>query len=95
MKSQKNYTKAFAFKDFIRAVFDIKNNVQITKRYIKGKLFANANAFEEIGVGDNMEYILFNKKRRTIITEDPITGERKETPFTQEQEKKLKETGML
>lgn len=95
VKSQKNLTKAFVFKDFIRAVFDIKNNIQVTKKYEKKKLIANVNAYDTAGVSDEMEYIQYNAQKKVIVEKDPITGERKEVPFTKEQEEKFKKTGML
>jgi hypothetical protein len=95
VKSQKNLSKAFVFKDFVRAVLDIKNNVQVTKRYSKNKLIANANAYDTVGASDKMEYIQYNANKKVVIKKDPITGERKEIPFTKEQEEKFKKTGML
>lgn len=95
VKSQKNSTKAFVFKDFIRAVFDIKNNVQVTKRYAKSKLIANANTYDTAGVSDKMEYIQYNAQKKVVIEKDPVTGERKEIPFTKEQGEKFKKRGTL
>ncbi|MFA7627996.1 MAG: hypothetical protein WCY37_01055 [Candidatus Dojkabacteria bacterium] len=93
VKSQKSPARDSEWKNFIRAVFDIKYNVQVTKRYLKGKLFAKANMYDEVGVKDKGEQLHFNLKKKVFFVKDPNTGDIKEVPFTKEQEDLFKKTG--
>lgn len=95
MKSKENYSKNSPFKDFIRAIFDINNKPQFTRRFFKNKSVITGYAHDKMGITDHFHKIHFNTKEGVVIETDPVTGERTKIPFTEEQKEQLKKTGTL
>ncbi|KUK77690.1 MAG: hypothetical protein XD93_0161 [candidate division WS6 bacterium 34_10] len=96
MKKVKSSNKSEGYlglKSFLKSINDIKNNLQITRKYFKGKAEIQANAYDKMSMKDILDLKSFNLEKKVFYIKDEETGNVKEIPFTKEQEKEFKKTG--